>query len=70
MSTEPEAPDSNVSPHQRVTVEATPEYDAPALGSVMVILTLSKNASTSLRMSRATAESLQRQLGAYLEGTK
>lgn len=64
------APDSQVSPHQRVEVGDTPDYDIPASGSVTVRMILNAQTSTALRMSRTTAASLHHQLGEYLGETK
>lgn len=59
-------PDSDISPDQKIQVSDTPDHDNPAFGSVTVTMDLNKTSSTTLRMSRATAESLLVQLENYL----
>lgn len=60
------APDSEAWEGQTVHVSATVERDQPKYGSVSILLHTSETLSTTVRITRATAEELQKQLADHL----
>lgn len=61
--------DTEVSPHQDVLVQDTPEWDNPKFGSVTIIVETSRSMSSTTRISRATATKLRDELDRYLRLT-
>ena len=58
------APDSQLGDDRRVEAVLTDEYDFPQHGSVTLRIWYSKSQSSTLKISRAEAEELARQIAA------